>query len=72
MQCYRSFSSFNPLRKIFELYVSNHFNILQEAAEAYLTCLFEDANLAAIHAGRVTLFVSLSFTFDAKLMLTSY
>lgn len=28
---------------------------LQEAAEGYLVGMFEDANLAAIHAGRVTL-----------------
>ena len=28
---------------------------LQEAAEAYLVQLFEDANLCAIHAGRVTI-----------------
>jgi len=28
---------------------------LQEAAEAYLVGLFEDTNLAAIHAGRVTI-----------------
>ena len=28
---------------------------LQEAAESYLTGLFEDANLFAIHAGRVTI-----------------
>lgn len=27
----------------------------QEAAEAYLVCLFEDTNLAAIHAKRVTI-----------------
>jgi histone H3 len=29
---------------------------LQEASEAYLTKLFEDANLCAIHAKRVTIF----------------
>ena len=29
---------------------------LQEAAEAYMTGLFEDTNLCAIHAGRVTIF----------------
>ena len=29
---------------------------LQEASEAYLVSLFEDANLAAIHAKRVTIF----------------
>ena len=28
---------------------------LQDAAEAYLTSLFEDANLCAIHANRVTI-----------------
>ena len=27
---------------------------LQEAAEAYLVCVFEDSNLCAIHAKRVT------------------
>ncbi len=31
---------------------------LQEAAEAYLVSLFEDTNLAAIHAKRVTMYVS--------------
>lgn len=30
---------------------------LQEAAEAYLVSLFEDTNLAAIHAKRVTMCV---------------
>ena len=33
---------------------------LQEAAEAYLVSLFEDTNLAAIHAKRVTMCVSLT------------
>ncbi|ORY61046.1 histone [Leucosporidium creatinivorum] len=33
------------------------FTILQEAAEAYLISLFGDANLAAIHAKRVTITV---------------
>jgi len=28
---------------------------IQEAAEAYLTALFEDVNLIAIHSGRVTI-----------------
>ena len=32
---------------------------LQEAAEAYLVSLFEDTNLAAIHAKRVTMYVTL-------------
>ena len=36
---------------------------LQEAAEAYLVSLFEDTNLAAIHAKRVTMYVF----FDAGL-----
>lgn len=31
---------------------------LQEAAEAYLVSLFEDTNLAAIHAKRVTMYVA--------------
>ena len=35
---------------------------LQEAAEAYLVSLFEDSNLCAIHAKRVTI-----FTKDLKL-----
>lgn len=33
---------------------------LQEAAEAYLVSLFEDTNLAAIHAKRVTMYVAVS------------
>ena len=32
---------------------------LQEASEAYLVSLFEDTNLAAIHAKRVTMYVPL-------------
>ena len=35
---------------------------LQEAAEAYLVSLFEDTNLAAIHAKRVTMYVVVPFT----------
>ena len=34
---------------------------LQEAAEAYLVSLFEDTNLAAIHAKRVTMYVPSSY-----------
>ncbi|KIH45993.1 core histone H2A/H2B/H3/H4 [Ancylostoma duodenale] len=34
---------------------SNGLLALQEAAEVYLTCMFEDSNLAAIHARRVTI-----------------
>jgi histone H3/H4 len=33
------------------------FMAMQEAAEVYLTQLFEDANLCAIHAKRVTVMV---------------
>ena len=35
---------------------------LQEAAEAYLVSLFEDTNLAAIHAKRVTMYVFIRFS----------
>ena len=34
---------------------SSALNALQEAAEAYVVALFEDTNLAAIHAKRVTI-----------------
>ena len=50
---------------------------LQEAAEAYLVSLFEDTNLAAIHAKRVTIqpkdLVSLSpFTYLCSSCLTRH
>eukprot|EP00996_Jenningsia_fusiforme_P004656 NODE_5502_length_671_cov_15.675241_g5126_i0.p1 GENE.NODE_5502_length_671_cov_15.675241_g5126_i0~~NODE_5502_length_671_cov_15.675241_g5126_i0.p1 ORF type:complete len:154 (+),score=41.41 NODE_5502_length_671_cov_15.675241_g5126_i0:52-462(+) len=38
-------------------YQSNALLALQEAAEAYLVGLFEDTNLCAIHAKRVTIMV---------------
>jgi len=34
---------------------SSAIGALQEAAEAYLVALFEDANLCAVHAKRVTI-----------------
>ncbi|XGW04849.1 hypothetical protein V3C99_015766 [Haemonchus contortus] len=34
---------------------SNALLALQESSEVYLTCMFEDTNLAAIHARRVTI-----------------
>ena len=34
---------------------SSAINALQEAAEAYLVGLFEDTNLCAIHAKRITI-----------------
>ncbi len=34
---------------------SNAIMVLQEASEAYLTALFEDTNLCALHAKRVTI-----------------
>ena len=43
---------------------SSSISVLQEAAEAYLIRLFEDANLYAIHAKRVTI-----FTKDMKLAM---
>jgi histone H3 len=34
---------------------SDAIKALQEAAEAYMVCLFEDTNLCAIHAKRITI-----------------
>lgn len=34
---------------------SSALNALQEASEAYIVSLFEDTNLAALHAKRVTI-----------------
>jgi hypothetical protein len=42
---------------------------LQEAAEAYLVSLFEDTNLAAIHAKRVTMYVYFHQTLCNNLLL---
>jgi Core histone H2A/H2B/H3/H4 len=39
---------------------------LQEAAEAYLVSLFEDTNLAAIHAKRVTMYVYMLYPSGAR------
>ena len=41
---------------VYSRFQSGAIMALQEAAEAYLTKLFEDANLCAIHAKRVTIF----------------
>lgn len=35
--------------------LSNYYSLTQEASEAYLVGLFEDTNLCAIHAKRVTI-----------------
>ena len=43
---------------------------LQEAAEAYLVSLFEDTNLAAIHAKRVTMYVVRDEVFVVHRLLT--
>lgn len=41
---------------------------LQEAAEAYLVSLFEDTNLAAIHAKRVTMYVLSVYVFVLSIL----
>jgi len=43
---------------------SDSSNSLQEAAEAYIVSMFEDSNLCAIHAKRVSLCSSHSFFAD--------
>lgn len=44
---------------------------LQEAAEAYLVSLFEDTNLAAIHAKRVTMYVTKTHVISFIFYLTN-
>ncbi|KAI8854276.1 histone H3 type 1 [Chytridium lagenaria] len=45
-----------PFQRLTDLrFQSSAIGALQEAAEAYLVGLFEDTNLAAIHAKRVTI-----------------
>lgn len=57
--CFRDIHIFNLLFNVFllswrkKLYLS--FSLFQEASEAYLVGLFEDTNLCAIHAKRVTI-----------------
>jgi histone H3/H4 len=50
-------SSFADLRSLLVSYppFSSAVMALQEASEAYLVSLFEDTNLCAIHAKRVTI-----------------
>uniref|UniRef100_A0A7N0VEM8 Core Histone H2A/H2B/H3 domain-containing protein n=1 Tax=Kalanchoe fedtschenkoi TaxID=63787 RepID=A0A7N0VEM8_KALFE len=43
------------VREIAQDFKSHVVLALQEAAEAYLVCLFEDTNLCAIYAKRVTI-----------------
>ena len=47
--------TFNVLKKKETRFQSTAMLALQEASEAYLVSLFEDTNLACIHAGRVTI-----------------
>lgn len=53
-QCREIGMRFRPHGKDFR-WQSQALQALQEAAEAYLVYLFEDSNLCAIHAKRVTL-----------------
>lgn len=52
-QCREIGLQYRPAGKDFR-WQSQALQALQEAAEAYLVYLFEDANLCAIHAKRVT------------------
>ena len=50
----------SPLRAFFSRFQAAAILALQEAAEAYLTILFEDTVLCAIHAKRVTIMPKVS------------
>ena len=51
---------------------STAFEALQEALELYLVSLFEDSNLCAIHAKRVTIRERVSASYERKFLVNVF